>query len=121
MNSKKVSLTYVALYLSIGGLGFVVHPEFILKVFFSTGDYGTIMPRLVGMFMLALGFLVYRIVSHNDWKYYLATIQLRSLIVVFLLWLFFLSGDLMFLVVNGIVLVGLLPSIWIHFWSTNDG
>ena len=73
------------------------------------------MPRMVGMFMCALGFLIYRILKNKDWKYYSATIYVRSGIVLFLFWLYYVSRDPMLIVVNGIVLIGLIPSIVVHF------
>ena len=52
---KKIMLTYVASYLFVGGIGFAFVPALTLRLFLSNGDYGDIMPRVVGMFMMALG------------------------------------------------------------------
>ncbi len=117
MKSKKLTLAYLSTYLAVGGIGLAFFPAQTLKLFFSNGDYGNIMPRIVGMFMGALSFLIYRIIKNEDWKYYTATIYVRSIIVLFLFWLFYLSNDPLFLVLNGIVLIGLLPSILIQFKS----
>ena len=114
MKAKKLTLTYVVIYLAIGGLGFMFFPKQVLKLFLSNGDYGDIMPRMVGMFMCALSFLIFRIVKNEDWHYYLSTIYVRTGIVITMGWLYFKSQDPMFLVVTGIVLVGLIPSIFIH-------
>lgn len=111
MKAKKLALTYLTTYLAIGGVGFAFFPSQTLKLFFSNGDYGDIMPRIVGMFMCALSFLIYQIVKHEDWKYYITSIYVRSAIVLFLLWIYSKSCDPMFLVLNGIVLIGLIPSI----------
>lgn len=111
MKAKKLTLTYLSAYLAIGGIGFALFPAQILKLFFSNGDYGDIMPRITGMFMCALSFLIFRILRNEDWKYYPATIYVRSAIVLFLFWLFYKSDDPMLLVINGIVLIGLIPSI----------
>jgi hypothetical protein len=51
---KRISLTYVASYLLMGGAGFAFAPALTLRLFFSNGEYGDVMPRVVGMFMLAL-------------------------------------------------------------------
>lgn len=107
-------MTYLSTYLAVGGIGFAFFPTQILQLFLSNGDYGDIMPRIVGMFMCALSFLIFKILRNEDWKYYSATIYVRSLIVIFLFVLFYKSGDPMLLVVNGIVLIGLIPSIVIH-------
>lgn len=119
MIARKLTLIYLTTYLAIGGIGLAFFPLQILKLFFSNGDYGDIMPRLVGMFMGALSYIIFRIVRNEDWQYYSVTIYVRSIIVLFLFWLHYKSQDPLFLVLNGIVLIGLVPSIVIHL-KTND-
>ena len=115
MKARKITLTYLTTYLTIGGVGFALFPAQTLELFFSNGNYGEIMPRVVGMFMCALSFLIFRILRNEDWKYYSVTIYVRSGITLFLFWLFYISTDPMFLVINSIVLIGLMPSIVIYF------
>ena len=110
---KKITLIYLASYLFIGGIGFAFIPEMILKIFMSTGEYGDIMPRVVGMFMIVIGFLITLFIKNEDYKYYLPTIIARSFIVIFLSALYFISSDPLFIILNIIVLIGLLPSIYI--------
>jgi hypothetical protein len=110
---KKMSLVYVASYLLVGGTGFALAPALTLRLFFSNGEYGDVMPRLVGMFMLALGGFVAEFVRRGDLTYYPFTVLVRSLIVVFLVFLYLRSEDPLFLMVLGIVLLGLLPSLWV--------
>jgi len=114
MKTKRLTLIYLVTYLAVGGLGFLFFPKQILQLFLSDGQYGEIMPRLVGMFMCALSFLIYRILKNEDWQYYSSTIYIRSLIVLVLLWLYSISCDPMFLILTAIVLIGLVPSIIIH-------
>ena len=114
MKAKKITLTYLVTYLAIGGLGFTLFPKQVLALFLSTGEYGDIMPRMTGMFMCALSFLLFKIMRNGDWHYYSATIYVRSVIVLILVWLFFKSNDPMLLILTGIVLLGLIPSIVIH-------
>lgn len=92
----------------------MLFPGQVLEIFLSNGNYGDIMPRMTGMFMCALSFLIYRILRNEDWHYYSATIYVRSAIVLVMAWLFYKSGDPMFLILIGIVLIGLIPSIVIH-------
>lgn len=108
---KKMSLVYVASYLVVGGFGFAFAPAPTLRLFFSNGEYGDIMPRVVGMFMLALGGFVAEFVRRGDLTYYRFTVLVRSLIVVFPVFIYMRSRDPLFLVVLSIVLLGLLPSI----------
>ena len=115
MKAKKITLTYLVTYLAIGGIGFTLFPNQILELFLSNGSYGDIMPRMAGMFMCALSFLIFRILKNEDWHYYSATIYVRSAIVLILSWLFYKSSDPMLLVLVSIVLIGLIPSVVIHF------
>ncbi len=110
---KKYTLIYLASYLFIGGIGFAFIPESVLKIFMSTGEYGDIMPRVVGMFMIVLGFLITLFIKNEDYKYYLPTIIARSFIVLFLGTLYFNTNDPLFIILSIIVLVGLLPSVYI--------
>ena len=120
MKAKKITLTYLVTYLAIGGLGFTLFPNQVLELFLSNGDYGDIMPRMTGMFMCALSFLIFRIIRNEDWYYYTATIYVRSAIVLILSWLFYKSSDPMLLILMGIVLIGLIPSIFIHIKNKGE-
>ena len=50
--------------MAIGGVGFTLFPNQVLELFLSNGDYGEIMPRMTGMFMCALSFLIFRIIRN---------------------------------------------------------
>ena len=120
MKAKKITLTYLVTYLAIGGIGFTLFPNQTLELFLSNGDYGDIMPRMTGMFMCALSFLIFRIIRNEDWHYYSATIYVRSTIVLILSWLYYKSSDPMLLILMGIVLIGLIPSIIIHLKNRGE-
>jgi len=109
---KKLTLVYVATYLFIGGAGFAFLPAMTLALFLSNGDYGDVMPRAMGMFMLLASGLVINIIRFEEYRFYGYAILARSLIVLFLVYLYLKSLDPMFIVINAIVLVGLIPS-WI--------
>ncbi len=117
MLSRKWSLTYVVTYLSVGGLGFLVFPRLARDLLLSDSDYEDVGFRLAGTMMLALAYLIWNIVRYEDWKYYPVSIYARAGIVVGLTALFFDTEDPMFLVLDVIVLVGLVPSIYLHFFQ----
>jgi hypothetical protein len=71
------------------------------------------MPRVVGMFMVALGGVIFEFVRARDYRYYRYTIVARSFIVLVQTALYFYARDPLFLVLDGIVLIGLLPSIYV--------
>jgi hypothetical protein len=107
-------------YLLVGGLGLLVVPELTLRLLLSNGSYGDVMPRLVGVFMLALGGVVLQFVRARDYRYYRYAIIARIFIIVALTALYFKARDLLFLVLDAIVLVGLLPSIYVAVQMARD-
>ena len=110
---QRLTLTYVATYLLLGGLGLLSAPDLTLRLLLSNGAYGDIMPRVVGMFMLAFGGLILQFVRAQDYRYYGDTIVARSFIVLILSFLYFKARDPLFLVLDTIVLIGLVPSIFV--------
>jgi hypothetical protein len=110
---QRLTFIYLASYLLVGGLGLLVVPELTLWLLLSNGSYGDVMPRLVGVFMVALGGVVLQFVLAGDYRYYGYAIIARIFIVVALTVLYFKARDPLFLVLDAIVLVGLLPSIYV--------
>ena len=117
MLSRRLTLTYVVSYLTVGGLGLLVFPRLARDLLLSNADYEDVGFRLAGLMMIALAFLVGNIVRYEDWKYYPASIYLRAVIVVVLTILFIDTEDPMFLVLDAIVLLGLVPSAYLHFFE----
>jgi uncharacterized protein YjeT (DUF2065 family) len=110
---QRLTFSYLAGYLILGGLGLLLTPALALRLLLSNGAYGDIMPRVVGMFMLALGGVILQFVRARDYRYYLYTIVARSFIVLVQTALYFKARDPLFLVLDAIVLIGLLPSIYV--------
>jgi hypothetical protein len=108
---QQLTFIYLSSYLLVGGLGLLVVPVLTLRLLLSNGSYGDVMPRLVGVFMLALGGVILQFVRARDYRYYRYTIIARIFIFVAMTALYFKSRDPLFLVLDAIVLVGLLPSI----------
>jgi hypothetical protein len=110
---QRLTLIYLATYLLIGGGSLLVVPDLALRLLLSNGAYGDIMPRLFGLFMFVLGGIIYQFVRARDYRYYFYTIVARSFIVVVMTALYFKARDPLFLVLDAIVLIGLLPSIYV--------
>ncbi len=117
---KRITLTYLAVYLLAGGIGLTFLPAFTLDLFQSNGDYGDIMPRVAGMLMMGLGGLITQFVLRKDYTYYAYSVYIRSFFVLFLFFLYFRSSDPLFIVLNVIVLIGLLPSIYVLVRERNS-
>ena len=117
---KRLTLIYLTSYLLIGGFGLLLMPDVALSLLMSNGDYGDTMPRVVGMFMLVLSSLIGSFVRRADYSYYTTTILARSFIVASLTFLYFRTRDPLFLVLDAIVLLGLIPAIYIQFVSPSS-
>ena len=109
---KRLTLSYLAIYLLAGGLGLAFFPAFTLDILQSNRDYGDIMPRVAGVLMIGLSGLIAQFVYYRDYKYYRFSVYIRSFFVLFFVYLFFASTDPFFLVLNLIILIGLFPSIY---------
>jgi len=108
---KRVAFVYLISYLSVAAVGFGLFPTLTLKLFLSNGDYGVIMPRMLGAMMGVLSFLLFVIYRNGDWKKYSPfTMMARTPLVLFIFYLYYLCGDPMFLIINAIVLVGLVTT-----------
>ena len=66
MKRTHMSLYYLIGYLIPGGIALLTFPQLTLKLFFSNTDYGDVLPRFVGMLMLALGIIVLQAVRQED-------------------------------------------------------
>jgi hypothetical protein len=116
---QRLTLIYLATYLLIGGCSFLVAPDLALRLLLSNGAYGDIMPRMVGLFMFVLGGVIVQFVRAQDYRYYFYTIVARSFIVLVMTFLYLKARDPLFLVLDTIVLIGLLPSIYVAAQSAH--
>ena len=121
MRLKRLTLIYPATILIFGGLGFALLPEFTLDLLQSNQDYGDVMPRLVGMFMVALGSLIGLFVARNDYAYYGYSIVARTGFFVFFFVLYSIDQDPLFLVFPAIVSVGLIASYFVYISEWRAG
>lgn len=103
---SRSSLVYLVGYLWGGGLGLVVAPSIALGLLQSTGAYGEVLPRLLGMLMLALGSIVAEITRQGIHSLYRTAVVVRLALCGGLVWLYTMSGDPLFLVLLGIVGLG---------------
>jgi hypothetical protein len=108
MSRTRLSLWYVVSYLAVAGLSLLLVPNFALNLLLSNNasSYGDIFPRFVGMTLIGLDILVFQIVRLRIEQLYSTTLLVRLFFLVVLLVLFVLSKDPFFLVVFGIVVVG---------------
>jgi hypothetical protein len=78
----------------------------MLKLLLSNGRYGDVFPRLAGMLMSGLGVTIAGIIRERAHSQYPGTLVVRSYFIVCRLALYWMGADPLFLVILGIVLVG---------------
>ena len=108
MNRTRLSLYYLAGYLTFAGLALLLVPTFALKLLLSNGDYGEVFPRMAGMLLVGLAILITQIIRHRVEVLYPTTLVVRVFFLVVFAYLYLTSSDPFFLVVFGIVALGVI-------------
>ena len=120
MRRTHLSLYYLAGYLIPAGLALFFVPKFALSLLFSNGDYGDVMPRLLGVVLLALGIIVLQILRLRADELYSTTLIARSVILVCLIALYFYSHDPLFLTLLAIVGFGFILTSTSYFLDRRE-
>jgi hypothetical protein len=121
MRRTNLSLIYVATYLLAAGAFLVLAPRLALQLLLSSGDYGEIFPRPGGLLLLGLGIIVLQIVRHRITALYLTTLAVRGVFCVGFLVLYALSRDPLFLVLLGVVGIGVVATSISYVVDTRHG
>jgi uncharacterized protein YjeT (DUF2065 family) len=105
MKRTRLSLFYLATYLLGAGIALILAPSLALTLLFAKGHYGDVMPRLLGVVLLALGIVIVQIIRHRLEVLYTTTLLVRAFIMLVLAGLLVYSGDPLF--ISLMVVVGL--------------
>lgn len=97
------SLYYLAAYLLGAGVALTLAPALTLKLLFSTGSYGEVLPRLLGVVLFALGVFVAQTVRLRLEPLYATTLAVRVVILLVIAWLYASTSDPLFLILLGVV------------------
>lgn len=108
MHRTRLSLFYLAGYLIPTGLALLFTPDLAFKMLFATGSYGDVIPRMAGGLLLALGIIVVQIIRHRVDVLYPTTVAVRLVLLAVLGWLYARTSDPFFLIVMGVVGLGVL-------------
>lgn len=108
MRRTHLSLYYLASYLLLAGILLIVTGQFAMRLLLSNGEYGEALPRLLGVVLLALGILIAQIIRHRLEVLYTTTLVARALILSVLVGLYVYARDPFFLVLTGIVGLGVI-------------
>ena len=108
MKLTRLSLYYLAGYLLFAGVALMLVPAFALSLLLSNGQYGDVLPRLLGVVLFALGVFVAQVIRHRLTVLYPTTLAVRAVFLVVLAALYVKSSDPFFVVLLGIVGLGFL-------------
>ena len=111
MKKTWVSLFYETGYLLVGGVFLLAAPETAFKLLFSNNSYGDVLPRLFGTVLLSIGAIFVQIVRMHIKELYTTTIVVRVPLMAVNLWLFYYSGNPLFLTLFVIVTFGVVLTI----------
>ena len=115
MNRTRISLFYLAGYLWVGGIGLLLAPQLSVTLLLSNAVYSDVMLRALGMFMIAIGLIVVKVIRHRIEILYPTTLIVRVFICICFIVCFFIVRDPFFLVLLGIVGLGLLLTATSYF------
>lgn len=115
MNRTRLSLFYLAGYLLPTGLALTLTPELTLKLLQAKGGYGDVMPRFVGVMLLALGIIVSYMIYVRAEAMYAGTLLARVVILAGLIGLYARTQDPFFVVVLAVVVVGFVLTLSAYF------
>jgi len=119
MNRTRLSLYYLAGYLLVIGVGLLLVPDGTLRLLRSNGHYGESFPRLGGMLMSGLGLNIAGIIRARAQALYPATLAVRAYFVVCLVSFYGFARDPFFMVLLGVVVVGM--TLTLSVTSANPG
>jgi uncharacterized protein YjeT (DUF2065 family) len=106
MRRTRLSLFYLAGYLLPTGLLLLAAPQQTLRLLLSNGNYGDVLPRVVGLLLVAIGIIVVQIIRQRVEALYPTTLAVRILLIAGFLGLYRYTADPLFLVITGVVGLG---------------
>ena len=106
-----LSLFYETGYLLVAGVFLLAAPDTAFKLLFSNTSYGDVLPRLLGTVLFSIGVIFVQIVRMHIEELYTTTIVVRVPLMAVNLWLFYYSGNPLFLTLFVIVTFGVVLTV----------
>ncbi len=115
MPKTQLSLYYLATYLLFGGFGFLLTPHLTMKLLLSDADFDKMILRVLGMFMIGLGFLIVQVIRLRVSVLYASTLIMLVVFCICLTAFFMMTYNLFFLTMLVIVVIGIVLTSWSLF------
>jgi hypothetical protein len=106
-----LTLFYETGYLLIAGVFLLTAPDTAFRLLFSNVSYGDVLPRLFGTVLFSIGSVFVQIVRMHIEELYTTTIIVRMPLMAVNLWLFYYSGNPLFLTLFVIVTFGVVLTV----------
>ena len=104
----RYSLFYLATYLFLTGVGLLIAPDWTLRLLLSNGHYDAVFVRFVGALMIGLSAVVSQIIRYRVDVLYPTTVAVRLFFLACITWFYLSTRDPVFLVMLGVVGLGVL-------------
>ena len=111
MKRTWLSLFYETGYLLVAGVFLLAAPDTAFKLLFSNTSFGDVLPRLLGTVLFSIGVIFVQIVRMHIEELYTTTIVVRVPLMAVNLWLFYYSGNPLFLTLFVIVTLGVVLTV----------
>ncbi len=115
MPKTQLSLYYLATYLLFGGFGFLLTPHLTMKLLLSDADFDKMILRVLGMFMIGLGFLIVQVIRLRVSVLYASTLIMLGVFCICLIAFFMITYNLFFMIMLVIVVIGVVLTSWSLF------
>ncbi len=115
MPKTRISLYYLATYLLFGGFGFLLTPRLAMELLLSNADFDHMILRVLGMFMIGLGFLIVQVIRLRVSVLYASTLIMLGVFCICLMAFFMMTYNLFFLIMLVVVVVGVAFTGWSLF------
>lgn len=115
MKLIKFSFYYIASYLFVAAVGFLIFPETFPKLLLSNHVYEPAALRLAGMFALLLSIVVLQLGRKGLFELYRTTLFIRLIALILIIVFYFQTRDPFFFSMFAIVGVGVVLTLVGHF------
>ena len=112
MPKTRLSLYYLATYLLFGGFGFLITPGLAMKLLQSDTEFDKMVLRVLGMFMIGLGFLIVQVIRLRVSALYASTLIMLGVFSICLVAFFMMTYNPFFMIMLVVVVIGIVLTSW---------
>ncbi|MEI6660053.1 MAG: hypothetical protein WCK91_01355 [bacterium] len=115
MNLIKFSFYYIASYLGLAGVAFLLFPTQFQRLLFANQIYDTIPMNIAGMFALLLSIVVFQLARKGLFELYSTTLFARAVALIIIIYLYIQTRNPFFISMFSIVSLGVILTLIGHY------